>query len=125
MEGAAGKKAPASGEYAGMAKMSAQAGDLTGNYAASRLEMRLLLELAIEARFPRLIPKKPLYGGLPIGEQPALMHTITLNACVPVSRRHKSSESRRGGESGSAVVAKRAGGGDFASLAHSPSAGAP
>jgi hypothetical protein len=56
--------------------MNAIAGDLTGNHAASRLEMRLLLELAIEARFPRLIPKKPLYGGLPIGEQPIALRCV-------------------------------------------------
>ena len=38
----------------------------------SRFEARLALELALEARFPRLIQKKPLHGGLPIGARLAL-----------------------------------------------------
>ena len=33
---------------------------------ASRLECRLAFELAIEARFPRLIPRKPVFGGQPL-----------------------------------------------------------
>ncbi len=41
--------------------------DVSGNNCMSRLEARMALELAIEARFPRLIPKKPLYAGSPIG----------------------------------------------------------
>ncbi len=43
------------------------AGLLEENRALSRLEARLALELAVEARFPRLIHKRPVYGGLPIG----------------------------------------------------------
>lgn len=40
---------------------------LESNRAMSRLEARLALELALEARFPRLIQKKPIYAGVPIG----------------------------------------------------------
>ena len=35
--------------------------------AASRLECRLALELALEARYPRLILKKPVCCALPVG----------------------------------------------------------
>ncbi len=42
-------------------------GDLPSNRSMSRLEARLILEAAVEARFPRLIQRKPVYGGLPIG----------------------------------------------------------
>ena len=38
--------------------------------AASRLECRLHLELALEARFPRLICKKPVCSGQPVGASP-------------------------------------------------------
>jgi hypothetical protein len=35
----------------------------------SRLEARTFLELAVDARFPKLILKKPIYGGQPLGER--------------------------------------------------------
>ena len=35
--------------------------------SASRLEARLALELALEARYPRLILKKPVCSGQPVG----------------------------------------------------------
>ncbi len=51
---------------------------LPTNRVMSRLEARLALELAVEARYPRLINKKPIYGGVPIGARPSprsLAHT--------------------------------------------------
>jgi hypothetical protein len=43
------------------------AGVIEENRSLSRFEARLLLETAVEARFPRLIQRKPLYGGVPVG----------------------------------------------------------
>ena len=42
---------------------------LNANSVLSRLECRLALEGAMEARLPRLIGKKPLLAGMPLGKR--------------------------------------------------------
>lgn len=43
---------------------------LTANRAMSRLEARLALELAVERRYPRVISRKPIFAGAPLGPCP-------------------------------------------------------
>ena len=46
---------------------------------ASRFECRLALELALEARFPRLMIRKPVFGGTPIDMYLLLQAAIACN----------------------------------------------
>jgi hypothetical protein len=46
---------------------SPPAGDLTANRARSRWQARLDLEAALDARFPRFTPRKPVFAATPLG----------------------------------------------------------
>lgn len=41
-------------------------GTLASNRSLSRLEARLALELAVERRYPRVLPRKPVLAGSPL-----------------------------------------------------------
>ena len=49
-------------------EMDPNAPPMASNTAMSRLEARLALEGAAEARYPRLVLRKPVLAGMPLGE---------------------------------------------------------